>query len=69
MRAIALMQSLMLLLWFLLLHLPAAFVNPYIMRGNSVSSAADALAFSGIALLIAFTLKKQKWIEDLEALQ
>ncbi len=65
-RVIALLLSLMIFLWFWLVHIPGAFHDPRIDRGNNVSSAFDALAFSGIALLIAFTLKKQKLIDDIE---
>lgn len=69
MRAVALLLSIMLFLWFLILHLPNAVKYPDVMRGNSISSTSDALAFSGIALLIAFTLKGQKWINDLEKIK
>ncbi|MEO8712737.1 MAG: hypothetical protein ABI405_11465 [Parafilimonas sp.] len=65
-RVIALLLSLMIFLWFWMVHLPGAFQDPHLDRGNNVSSAFDALAFSGIALLIAFTLKKQKLIDDIE---
>ena len=66
MRIIALLLAIMIFLWFCLLHLPGAIRDPYIDRGNNVSSAFDALAFSGIALLIAFTVKTQKWVNDIE---
>lgn len=45
--------GIMILSWFFLLHLPNAIANPYILRGNSLASAFDALAFSGIAFIIA----------------
>jgi hypothetical protein len=43
----------MLFLWFWLVHIPGAMANPGVDRGNLVSSAFDALAFSGTAFLIA----------------
>jgi len=66
MRIVALLLGIMIFVWFLVLHLPLAYKHPYINRGNELSSSFDALAFSGIALVIAFGLKKQKWIEDIE---
>ncbi|QHT68812.1 DoxX family membrane protein [Rhodocytophaga rosea] len=51
--AIALLLSIMLFLWVILLHMPRAIAEPLAARGNEVSSAFDALAFSGIALVIA----------------
>jgi uncharacterized membrane protein YphA (DoxX/SURF4 family) len=65
-KIIALFLSLMIFLWFWLLHLPGVFSYQGDDRRNILASAFDALAFSGIALVIAFTLKRQKWIEDIE---
>lgn len=65
-RVIALLLALMIFLWFWLVHTPSAMRRPVFDRGNLLASAFDALAFSGIALLIAITMKKQKWIEDIE---
>ena len=52
-RIIAGLLGLMILLWFIFLHLPSAIADPYVARGNELASAFDALAFSGIAFLIA----------------
>lgn len=51
--AIAMLLSLMLFLWVIVLHVPRAIDDPFVQRGNELSSAFDALAFSGIAWVIA----------------
>ncbi len=66
MRVIALLLGVMIFLWFLSLHVPAAWRDPSVDRGNNLSSSFDALAFSGTAFAIAFGLKRQKWIDDIE---
>jgi hypothetical protein len=43
----------MLFLWFILLHVPGAFANPYVGRGNLIVSAFDALLFCGTALILS----------------
>jgi len=68
MRIVALFLSVMIFIWFWTLHLPLAFNDLMADRGNNLSSSFDALAFSGIALTIAFGLKKQKWVEDVESI-
>ncbi|QMW04858.1 hypothetical protein [Spirosoma foliorum] len=65
-RIIALLLSLMIFLWFWLVHVPGALSNPVANRGNLLASAFDALAYSGVALLIGLTMKQQKWVEDIE---
>jgi len=45
--------GIMIFLWFILLHIPDAIANPISNNGNEVTSAFSALAFSGIALVIA----------------
>jgi hypothetical protein len=49
----ALLLALMLFLWFILLHVPGAFANPYVGRGNLIVSAFDALLFCGTALILS----------------
>jgi uncharacterized membrane protein YphA (DoxX/SURF4 family) len=57
--AIAMLFSIVLFLWFALLHIPRGVEQPYDGRGNELSSAFDALAFCGVSLVIAArTLKK-----------
>lgn len=53
MKQVAALLSIMILTWFFILHLPRAIEMPYADRGNELASAFDALAFSGIAFLIA----------------
>lgn len=66
-RIIALLLSLQIFLWFWLINLRGALSYPLTdNRGNLLASAFDALAFSGTALLIALTMKKQQWVEDVE---
>ena len=65
-RIIAGLLSLMIFLWFWLVHVPGALSNPVVNRGNLLASAFDALAYSGVALLIGLTMKQQKWVEDFE---
>ena len=50
----ALLLSLMIFLWFLMLHIPRAIADPYGLQGNEVSSVFEAFGFSGIAYLIAY---------------
>ena len=52
-QKIAALLGTMLFLWFWVVHIPGAMANPGVDRGNLVSSAFDALAFSGTAFLIA----------------
>jgi hypothetical protein len=50
---VALLLALMLLLWFMLLHVPGAIADPYVDRGNLIVSAFDALLFCGTALMLS----------------
>ncbi|WP_020597614.1 hypothetical protein [Spirosoma panaciterrae] len=68
-RIIALLLSLMIFLWFWLVHVPGALGDPVGNRGNLLASAFDALAYSGVALLIGLTMPRQKWVEDIESWQ
>ena len=45
--------GIMIFLWFILLHIPGAVANPVSNNGNEVTSMFSALAFSGIAFVIA----------------
>ena len=68
-RIIALLLALMIFSWFWLVHVPGALANPVANRGNLLASAFDALAYSGVALLIGLTMKQQKWVTDIERWQ
>ena len=45
--------GIMIFLWFICLHIPGALTHPLADNGNEVTSAFSALAFSGIAFVIA----------------
>jgi uncharacterized membrane protein YphA (DoxX/SURF4 family) len=66
-RVISLFLALMIFCWIWMVHVPAGIKYPVFQRGDLLASAFDALAFTGIALLIAFTLKGQKWIADIDS--
>jgi uncharacterized membrane protein len=67
-RVISLLLALMIFLWFWMVHIPAGIKHPVFERGNLLASAFDALAFSGISILMAFTMEKQRWINKIENL-
>jgi uncharacterized membrane protein len=48
----------MILVWFLVLHIPRALAMPYDVIGNEWSSVFEALAFSGIAFILARTIPR-----------
>ncbi len=53
--------GIMLFIWFVILHIPRAIADPNIDKGNEVTSVFEALAFSGVAFLIAFMPKRKVW--------
>ncbi|GAB2555921.1 DoxX family protein [Spirosoma areae] len=58
-KPVGLLLGIMLLLWLIVLHIPRAMEDPYMAEGNEVTSAFEALAFSGIAFVIALMPQKQ----------
>ena len=54
-RLVGVLLAVMLLLWVFLLHIPRAVADPSADKGNELTSVFEALAFSGIAWIIAFT--------------
>jgi uncharacterized membrane protein len=58
-KTIALLSALMMFLWFIILHIPRAVADPSAANGNEITSVFEALAFSGILLVIALTQKKR----------
>jgi hypothetical protein len=52
-RLIGILPGIMLIIWLVNLHIPGAVVDPYMDNGNEVTSVFEALAFSGIAFVIA----------------
>lgn len=59
-RRIALLTSIMIFLWLIVLHIPRAIAEPYVAKGNEITSVFEALAFSAIALGIVLTPRKRK---------
>ena len=53
-KLVGLLLGVMLFLWFVILHIPRAVADPYGAKGNEVTSVFEALAFSGIAFVIAY---------------
>ncbi len=58
-KFVSLLLGIMLFLWFILLHIPRAFADPYGTKGNEITSVFEALAFSGISFLIACTPQRR----------
>jgi uncharacterized membrane protein YphA (DoxX/SURF4 family) len=56
-RLIAVLLGLMILIWFIILHIPRVIVSPVADRGDEIVSAFLALAYSGIAFVIAGATK------------
>ena len=57
-KPVGLLLALMLLLWFVSLHVPNAIADPYVGRGNRIVSAFDALLFCGVALVLSQSKKQ-----------
>ncbi len=53
-KLVGILLGIMLFLWFVILHIPRAIADPYVDKGNEVTSVFEALAFSGVAFVIAF---------------
>lgn len=53
-KLVATLLGIMIFLWFIFLHIPRAFADPFGDKGNEVTSVFQALAFSGVAFIIAF---------------
>ena len=47
----------MIFLWFVFLHIPRAIADPFVLKGNEVTSVFEALGFSGIAFVIAYQVR------------
>ncbi len=58
-KLVGLLLGIMIFIWFVILHIPRAIADPYIDKGNEVTSVFEALAFSGVAFLIACTPKRK----------
>lgn len=54
-RMASLLTGVMIFLWVLMLHIPRAIADPYTNVGNEWASVFEALAFSGMAFMLAMT--------------
>ena len=54
-KLVGILTATMLFIWFLILHIPRAIAMPEVANGNELTSVFQALAFSGVALVIAIT--------------
>jgi hypothetical protein len=52
-RLASLLVGVMIFLWVVMLHIPRAIADPYTNVGNEWASVFEALAFSGMALMLA----------------
>ena len=59
-RLAGILLGIMLLLWLILLHIPRAIADPDSGKGNEITSVFQALAFSGIAFVIAMIAGERK---------
>ena len=59
-RLAAALLGTMIFIWFIILHIPRVIVSPVVYIGSEVTSAFLALAYSGIAFVIAGATKKQQ---------
>lgn len=53
-RLVGTLTGIMLFTWFLILHIPRAIAQPDVDNGNEITSVFQALAFSGVAFVLAF---------------
>jgi uncharacterized membrane protein len=53
-KLVGILTGTMIFFWFLILHIPRAVATPDIDNGNEVTSVFQALAFSGVAFVLAF---------------
>jgi uncharacterized membrane protein YphA (DoxX/SURF4 family) len=63
-RVIATLLGAMIFLWFIFLHLPKTLTPPLADKGSELTSAFSALAFSGIAFVIAGCSAEKRWFES-----
>ncbi|MGC4038284.1 MAG: hypothetical protein QM764_20140 [Chitinophagaceae bacterium] len=57
---VSVLLGVMLLIWFLILHIPRAITDPHSGNGNEITSVFEALGFAGIAFIIAGLYKKNR---------
>jgi uncharacterized membrane protein YphA (DoxX/SURF4 family) len=59
-RLVGILSAIMLFIWLLILHIPRAVAMPGLANGNEITSVFQALAFTGVALLIAMDAGVQR---------
>ncbi len=59
-KVVGMLLGTMIFLWFVLLHIPRAIADPFIGKGNEVTSAFEALGFSGIAFVLAYSVGRRE---------
>ena len=50
---VSMLTGIMIFIWFLILHIPRAIAMPELQNGNEITSVFQALAFSGVAFVLA----------------
>ena len=55
---VSLLMGIMFFIWFLILHIPRAVAMPDLDNGNEITSVFQALAFSGVGFVLAYTYRK-----------
>ena len=63
-RLMGILLGAMIFSWFLILHIPRAVAMPELANGNEVTSVFQALAFSGIAFVLAFGYRKAEKLQS-----
>lgn len=58
------LTGIMIFIWFIVIHIPRAIADPYVMNGNEIASALQALGFTGIAFMLGGNETKQKMSEQ-----
>lgn len=58
-ETVVFLLGIMIFLWFLMLHIPREVADPRSGEGNEVSSVFEALAFSGVAFIVAVIYRKR----------
>jgi len=66
-QSASILLGVMLFLWFIILHIPRAITDPHSGKGNEITSVFEALAFSGIAFVIAGIYHNKTRQKDLSA--
>ena len=59
-KVVGMLLGTMIFLWFVFLHIPRAIADPFVGKGNEVTSAFEALGFSGIAFVLAYGVQRRE---------